>query len=324
MRDYKAIPVDLEFGPKDKRDYTIQMYGVNPDSIQMDEFITPWETPVLDQGQTSMCLDFTWRAIEEEQHIRKHGYYRAIANGYMYGQKVLTQSEGMLEMFMVSKYQKQGLPYADSFNVVGSYAECKAYFDEHITDEIREEALQNRNSTYMTCENPKEVIAAMSAFLSSGYIGITVHNNFYDIGTDGIAPSVGQGGKAGGHAMKLSGVVKINGKQHYFVQNSWGKDWGQDGYCFIPCDADYINVIRVFADAIPEFEKIEMSIGDNVVKTLKGDVIMDVEPVIINQRTLVPVRFISEIFGFKVEWYGGQGTKKKGLIKIYKEEPKTS
>ena len=33
-----------------------------------------------------------------------------------------------------------------------------------------------------------------------------------------------------------------------------------------------------------------------------GKVEFDVEPIIINDRTMVPIRVISEILGFKVDW----------------------
>jgi hypothetical protein len=46
---------------------------------------------------------------------------------------------------------------------------------------------------------------------------------------------------------------------------------------------------------------------------------MDVAPFIQNDRTYVPLRFISEALGYEVKWYSEQGTKKLGLVKIQKE-----
>jgi hypothetical protein len=127
------------------------------------------------------------------------------------------------------------------------------------------------------------------------------------------------GAERGGHAMKLKGVTLINEEQYYVVQNSWGVAWGDMGYCYIKCDNPCIQNMRLFADATPQNEVLEISIGDNVIRGLTKDYRMDVAPFIQNDRTYVPLRFISEALGYEVKWYSEQGTKKLGLVKIQKE-----
>jgi hypothetical protein len=39
----------------------------------------------------------------------------------------------------------------------------------------------------------------------------------------------------GAHCMMAVGYLKnYNDKEYLIVQNSWGKEWGTDGYCYIP------------------------------------------------------------------------------------------
>lgn len=39
----------------------------------------------------------------------------------------------------------------------------------------------------------------------------------------------------GAHCMMAVGYLKnYNGKEYLIVQNSWGREWGSDGYCYIP------------------------------------------------------------------------------------------
>jgi hypothetical protein len=48
---------------------------------------------------------------------------------------------------------------------------------------------------------------------------------------------------------------------------------------------------------------IEMIIDDNTAYVNGQPITLDAPPKIINDRTLVPLRFISENFGFKVDWH---------------------
>ena len=57
---------------------------------------------------------------------------------------------------------------------------------------------------------------------------------------------------------------------------------------------------------------IEMKIGNKVSYTDKVAHVLDVAPMIVNSRTLVPVRFVSEACGAEVNW---DDTSKTVIIK---------
>ena len=52
----------------------------------------------------------------------------------------------------------------------------------------------------------------------------------------------------GNHAMLITGYAYIKGKLHWKVQNSWGKKWGNNGYCYLPCNYPNINNIYIVED----------------------------------------------------------------------------
>jgi len=319
MRDYRQIPCDLQVLPKDKRDYTLEMFKLSEDKLYPKEYVVPFNTPILDQGNSSMCLDFTYRSIEEEQYVAKTGEYKEFANGFMYGQKIFSHMEGMIEKFDVISYVKKGIPFAEDFNIVGTALECEAYFKTNATKEVKKKAELHRNRSYLSVTTPEEVIKGLVEFGTSGYIGVMVYNNFYDSKVGGMVP-MPSGKEIGGHAMKLKGVKFINGKQHYVVQNSWGEGFGDNGFVYIDCENPCILNMRLFTDATPENEIIELSIGDKTVVTLKENIELDIAPFIVNgNRTVVPLRFISEVLGYDVEWAKGGGTKKQGLVTISKK-----
>jgi len=84
--------------------------------------------------------------------------------------------------------------------------------------------------------------------LSAGcpvHVAINTGEQFAEVGRDGLfnaaeAPS----GRHGRHALLIVGYVS----NFYIVKNSWGEDWGDKGYCYIPK--------KVLEESEPEFVAI--------------------------------------------------------------------
>jgi len=78
-------------------------------------------------------------------------------------------------------------------------------------------------------------------------IGILVGSNFARVDSDGIAPLPNGGG--GGHSMLACGLKK-HSKYGWLVklQNSWGENFGQKGYCFVRKEHfEYYSKLDCFA-----------------------------------------------------------------------------
>jgi len=81
----------------------------------------------------------------------------------------------------------------------------------------------------------------MSACLSQGYpfaCGIVAYDQIFDV--DKNHPFIELPGKkdapAGGHAICIIGLTQINSKWFFIMRNSWGTDWGMNGYAYISTD----------------------------------------------------------------------------------------
>ncbi|CAF1092969.1 unnamed protein product [Adineta steineri] len=79
----------------------------------------------------------------------------------------------------------------------------------------------------------------MKSCLAHGFpfiINISVFASFGNGGKSGVVPMPTQAdlaqGETGGHALLVCGYSEES--QAFIVRNSWGEDWGEKGYCYIP------------------------------------------------------------------------------------------
>jgi C1A family cysteine protease len=82
-------------------------------------------------------------------------------------------------------------------------------------------------------------LTAMFHCLSSGkpiVIGFSVYSNIDKVGKDGVLsmPDTTKDTFNGGHAVLVVGYDQD--KKHFIVRNSWGTDWGDKGYFYMPFD----------------------------------------------------------------------------------------
>ena len=74
------------------------------------------------------------------------------------------------------------------------------------------------------------------------YYGVLVDTqydrNFCSTGKSNILKVGGR--KYGYHTMLITGWKKIAGKEYWVVQNSWGRNWGNKGICYMPFN--YSNI----------------------------------------------------------------------------------
>jgi len=157
---------------------------------------------------------------------------------------------------------------------------------------------------------------------------LLVCDSFVDA-NDGFIPIPGENGQRdyirGGHAITVVGfnddLTHGKHKGYLEVKNSWGTDWGQDGYCWIPYD--FFNFVQdgnvqmtywfeswTSVDIItpPTACKEGYLWIDKNIAVLDGkEVMLDQAPTINpkTDRTLVPMRFMAEHMGYTVHWDGG-------------------
>jgi len=91
------------------------------------------------------------------------------------------------------------------------------------------------------------------------------------------------------------------------IPESLGKPFATDGRTFLPIRATAnalgVPVEWVQAEKAVIFnENIKLKLGSDMIETPNGSFQMDVKVFAIDGRVYVPIRFVSEILGYKVSW----------------------
>ena len=108
--------------------------------------------------------------------------------------------------------------------------DCSAYVetDKEYSDKLysfSEITSSNIEKIKMSIANKMPVVIGISC-----YSGTSWQNAYLE---DGLWNGFYSGEKNGGHAMCLIGYDDNKGDGAFLIMNSWGSDWGQDGFFWI-------------------------------------------------------------------------------------------
>jgi papain like protease len=202
------------------------------DAVDLRKFATP----IGDQGQTSRCSAFAWTHATELVTNMKTG-----------SSPRLSPSFTMLEFQRMQGDAKDfKYAYAGGDGTTGGPDPGRLLTEQGT---CRQELWPDSSEVPVTSERVltadagKHVLQATPLpisledarkVLSAGcpvHVSMNTGGAFSDIGRDGMfnaaeAPS----GQHGRHAMLMVGYTG----NFYIIKNSWGTDWGDNGYCYVP------------------------------------------------------------------------------------------
>ncbi len=204
-------------------------------------------TPIADQGQTGRCSAFAWtHATEMSRNILNAAPVR------------LSPNYTMLE---IQRYQGDARDYQYAYEggdgtaagpepgeLLAEHGTCRQELwpDDHPTPTVREEQLQADAERYRLQATPWPIaVEDVRKVLSAGcpvHVSMNTGRAFSGVGRDGVFNAAEAcSGRHGRHAMLIVGYVG----NFFTLKNSWGTDWGDQGYCYVPRN--------VLAASDPEF-----------------------------------------------------------------------
>lgn len=282
-------------------------------------------TPIRDQGKFGTCTWFAGSGIKDWQESMdwKTQILTSPLFGYCESKKIdgIPNQEGSYPRIVMEVLTKKGVCLEKTF----PYSKMSWPVLPSVPSQCYPEALKYKIGGYARISVLDEL---KQAIFQSGpcLAGIMVCDSFVKT-SDGFIPIPGEGdilqdNILGGHALCVVGfddnLTHGKYKGYLEVRNSWGPDWGDHGYCWIPYDffnykqdgdiqMTYWWETWSCVDIItpgPQAREIIFTLDSTLAIVDGVEIQMDVAPTVDPQagRTLLPVRFLCEQLGCSVEW----------------------
>lgn len=318
--------MDIKFGalqsPPDYRDYLYRAIfkaeALPPKFSRRSEM-----GPVRDQGKFGACVGFASAGVKDNQETREAG--RQVVTSPLYIYKRCKEQDGIPAQ--EGTYPRAAMAVLKNLGVCSEatvpYSRMSWPTMPDLPPGADAEAAAFKIGAYAritTIDEVKQAIVKDGPVLAA----VLVCQSFMDA-TDGIIPVPGSDGKEdyikGGHAIAVIGWddnMKAKGRTGYFeIRNSWGPDWGDAGYGWIPYDfftgATVDLGMRYWMESWssvdiilpkPAAKEGYLWIGKDYALIDGKEVRLDAAPYIVPEagRTMVPLRFMAEHFGYNVEW----------------------
>jgi hypothetical protein len=304
--------------PEDKRDFTIDKVGIALATTFPENYTVPYLPDIYNQGNFGLCNAFSVAKIKEAMELKERGVRIRYSPAFIYANRADNdwQGEGMMPRESLKRICRYGVCEYDKFSLLNDYPNCRTQFISKIKEYIPI-ALPQKIKTYVALSKVDEIKTFLMNEQIPVLFAMSLTNTFFNTGADGIMPKP-EGEIVGGHAMIIVGYRLINNREYWIVSNSWGEGFGDKGYCYIPIETPLIEVWgltdRNPNEEINKPQLIQMIVGDKMYATETEIKYMDVAPFIKDGRTFVPIRFVAEALGYKVDYYTDSDNRKIIII----------
>lgn len=315
MREFKVGAIQ---SPSDPRDYiykTLRRPVGLPNKFSRRQLFGS----VRNQGQYGSCVGFGAGGVKDGQEgVNYPGGGVTISPLFIYTcckqMDGIPTVEGTYPRVAMEVLHKLGACKEQTF----PYSKMSWPMMTAIPPGANEEAKTFKIGAYARVQTVAEV---KQALVEDGPVlgAVLVCSNFMFPEPGGLI-GIPEGTVYGGHAVCVVGYDDTKtwrGHAGFFeVRNSWGPDWGDEGYCWIPYDffnfrldtgqpvwMESWSSVDVILPPL-QAKEIIMWAGKNIARVDGREVQLDQAPYIVPgvDRTVVPIRFVAENMGYIVEW----------------------
>jgi len=233
-----AAPVKRQLDARpDTMDFRDLMYVPTlievPTHVALTDYMK-YRVPVLDQGQEGACTGFGLATVANYLLIRR----RVVSDKMPVSARMFYENAKRYDEWPGEDYSGSSARGAmKGWHKHGVCAEKDwpyklAKKDPQGMTDARTSAARRRPLGAYFRVNHKDLIAMHAAIAEVGvlYATASVHEGWNDVGAKGLiqqSPSI-----TGGHAF----AIVAYDAEGFWIQNSWGTDWGRKGFCHISYD----------------------------------------------------------------------------------------
>lgn len=249
FKDYKNKS-GLLLSPYDKRDFKFKnLVPLGAFNIPQEYESEPFPF-IYDQGQTQMCCACAYSAIRylQEATQEQSQLKEPLSPAFIYGNRLPNENfEGMYIRSCCTEGLQGSVLYRE---LPGFYTTQKAIeLVDDRKDELLAKAEPFKINSYYVCNSRIEIQQAIMT--TKGIItGIPLFEGMFNVKSDGIIsynPTVDIN-NFGGHAVAITGWKEIDGVLYWRLLNSWGTNWGDKGYAWLPENYPWIENAYALVD----------------------------------------------------------------------------
>ena len=207
-----------------------------PTRIDLGEY-KRFKVPILDQGQEGACTGFGLATVANYLLLRR----KVVPDPISVSPRMLYEMAKRYDEWPGERYDGSSCRGAmKGWHKHGVCAdECWPHKpvkkenrrDRRLTEDRTSDALRRPLGAYYRV-NHRDLVAMHSAMAEVGvlFASATVHEGWDNVDEEGVIPF--EGNLLGGHAF----AVIAYDNRGFWIQNSWGADWGRGGYALITYD----------------------------------------------------------------------------------------
>jgi len=296
--------------PVDERDYLLSTDVITA-SVELQEGQEFWAGGkdayvIRDQKNTNMCGAFTLSSMQQKYHFEQTNENREFSKAFLYGNRFDAREytgEGVYAREIIKDAKDSGICFMEDFPLVGTTQECIDGFLA-LDESVKTYAKQHRLETYYRLDNlnKQSLVDTLVTFNKPLMFAMLIYPSIASSYDDGIMGNILPDEELiGGHMVIAVGLKKINGIMYWIIQNSWGTQYGDNGFFYMPVDSSWMFEAWL---PMPYVKKeIVFTVNSNIYTVNGEKIVMDTAPVIVNDRTYLPVRFLANsLNALDVQW----------------------
>lgn len=233
--DKVAIKDTLNLQPdqKDKRDFKVRTMLKAADLPKQTD-LRAFDTEIKNQANLGACTGFAFgSAYETMRHVMSNNVKYNQGDEWNVSELFIYYNERDL---MGTINRDTGAYMRDGCKALYKWGASLELFWPYVVSKFREKpgwmsyfaGRWTRIKGYYRCFNNNDIKLALSKGMPVVF-GMQVYSNYFSY-RGNVYKNKG-GSYAGGHAQVLVGYD--DAKNAFLVRNSWGKNWGERGYCWI-------------------------------------------------------------------------------------------